>query len=168
MPCAVCNQVYKTLRPPSKKIILIIITFKPLKPTLQRTFKVNFSDQLKDKAILFYLDYISHTINTPTKQLSQSTTTITSTSQSTTPSTPTTMSSFTSSKSSSKTMSSDGASTHSTVSTATTLKGIDSPNKKKWYSLSSKSEPKHANKSDAFYAKQAVHNEAVASYFSMR
>ncbi|KAJ5461199.1 uncharacterized protein N7458_002751 [Penicillium daleae] len=78
------------------------------------------------------------------------------------------MSSFTSSKSSSKTMSSDAASTHSTVSTATTLKGTDSPIKKKWYSLSSKSEPQHVNKSDAFYAKQAIHNEAVASYFSMR
>ncbi|KAF3396113.1 hypothetical protein F1880_007243 [Penicillium rolfsii] len=77
------------------------------------------------------------------------------------------MSSFTSSKSSSKTMSSDAASTYSTVSTATTLKGTDFLNKKKWFSLSSKSEPKHF-KSDAFYAKQAMHNEAVASYFSMR
>jgi hypothetical protein len=66
-------------------------------------------------------------------------------------------------------MSSDAASTHSTVSTATTLKGTDFlPNKKKWFSLGSKAEPKHVNKSDAFYAKQALHNEAVASYFSMR
>ena len=71
------------------------------------------------------------------------------------------------SKNSSKTMSSDAASTRSTVSTATTLKGTDFPIKK-WYSLSSKSEPQYTNKSDAFYAKQAIHNEAVASYFSMR
>lgn len=140
---------------------------KHLKPTLQRV-EVNSSDQSKDKAIRFHLDYISHPINTPTKQLSQSTTTITSTSQTTTHITPTTMSSFTSSKSSSKTMSADSASTHSTVSTATTLKGTDSPDKKKWFSLNSKSEPKHVNKSDAFHAKQAIHNEAIASYFSMR
>ncbi|CEJ62191.1 hypothetical protein PMG11_10699 [Penicillium brasilianum] len=78
------------------------------------------------------------------------------------------MSSFTSSKNSSKTMSSDAASTHSTVSTATTLKGTDFPSKKKWFSLSSKSEPQHVTKSDAFHAKQAIHNEAIASYFSMR
>ena len=72
-------------------------------------------------------------------------------------------------KSPSKTMvmSSDAASTHSTVSTATTLKGTDFPIKK-WFSLTSKSEPQYTNKSDAFYAKQAIHNEAVASYFSMR
>ncbi|KAI2794175.1 hypothetical protein POX_a00765 [Penicillium oxalicum] len=56
------------------------------------------------------------------------------------------------------------ASTHSSVSTATTLKGMDM-HKKKWYSLSSKSHPKHAND---YYVKKALHNEAVASYFSMR
>ncbi|KAJ5176553.1 uncharacterized protein N7482_002430 [Penicillium canariense] len=78
------------------------------------------------------------------------------------------MPSFTSSKSSSKTMSSDAASTYSTASTATTLKGTESPNKK-WFSLSSnKSEPKYVKKSDAVHAKQAIHNEALASYFSMR
>ncbi|KAJ5689622.1 hypothetical protein N7462_004014 [Penicillium macrosclerotiorum] len=70
-----------------------------------------------------------------------------------------------SSKSSSKSMSSDAASTHSTVSTATTLRGTEL-SKNKWFSLLS--EPKHVTKSDAFYAKQATHNEAVASYFSLR
>ncbi|EPS34261.1 hypothetical protein PDE_09225 [Penicillium oxalicum 114-2] len=69
-----------------------------------------------------------------------------------------------SSKSSSSASISDVASTHSSVSTATTLKGMDM-HKKKWYSLSSKSHPKHAND---YYVKKALHNEAVASYFSMR
>ncbi|KAJ5672456.1 hypothetical protein N7507_001583 [Penicillium longicatenatum] len=76
-------------------------------------------------------------------------------------------------KSSTKTMA-DNASTHSTVSTATTLKGNAGGNKKKWYSLSSKSskdlpsEPKYIKDSDREAARKAVHNEAVASYFSMR
>ncbi|KAJ5495485.1 hypothetical protein N7539_000601 [Penicillium diatomitis] len=74
------------------------------------------------------------------------------------------MSSFIS-KASSKSASSDAASTHSSVSTATTLKGMDI-HKKKWYSLSSsKTSPKHT---EEYYAKRALHNEAVASYFSMR
>lgn len=64
---------------------------------------------------------------------------------------------------------SDTASTHSTVSTATTLKGTDSetPKQKKWFSLS-KADPQYLKKSDDYYAKQAAHNEAVASYFAMR
>ncbi|KAJ5785772.1 uncharacterized protein N7503_010984 [Penicillium pulvis] len=75
-------------------------------------------------------------------------------------------------KSSTKTMT-DNASIHSVVSTATTLKGTADGNKKKWYSLSSKSkalvsEPKCIKDSDREAARKAVHNEAVASYFSMR
>lgn len=81
-------------------------------------------------------------------------------------------SSASSTKSSTKTMT-DNASTHSAVSTATTLKGTAAGNKKKWYSLSSKSkastsEPKCIKDSDREAARKAVHNEAVASYFSMR
>lgn len=81
-------------------------------------------------------------------------------------------SSASSTKSSTKTMT-DNASTHSAVSTATTLKGIADGNKKKWYSLSSKSkvltsEPKCIKDSDREAAHKAVHNEAVASFFSMR
>lgn len=79
------------------------------------------------------------------------------------------MPSLASSKHNSKTetSSTDAASTHSTVSTATTLKRADSP-RRKWLSLGSKTEPKYVHKSDQFYAQQAVHNEALASYFSMR
>jgi hypothetical protein len=61
---------------------------------------------------------------------------------------------------------SDTASTHSTVSTATTLKDIESP-KKKWFSRP-KTEPAYVNKSDEQYAKKAIHNEAIASYLSIR
>lgn len=78
------------------------------------------------------------------------------------------MPSFTSSKRTTKKETetpSDAASTHSTVSTATTLKGADSPSKKKWFS---KSEPQYVSRTDKFYAQQAVHNEALASYFSLR
>ncbi|KAJ5105052.1 hypothetical protein NUU61_002399 [Penicillium alfredii] len=69
-------------------------------------------------------------------------------------------------------MSSDTASTHSTVSTATTLKGSESPSKKKWFSLSSdkpaNTQPQYVKKSDEWIAKRAIHNEAIASYLSMR
>jgi hypothetical protein len=60
---------------------------------------------------------------------------------------------------------SDTASTHSTISTATTLKSSIKASKK-WFSKAS--EPKHTANSEAYFAKQAVHNEAVASYFSLR
>ena len=78
------------------------------------------------------------------------------------------------SSSSSSTMS-DNTSTHSTVSTANTLKGsaVDAK-KKKWYSLSSKSkdtldsETKSIKDSNKVAAEKAVHNDAVASYFSTR
>ncbi|KAJ5100318.1 hypothetical protein N7456_006370 [Penicillium angulare] len=78
------------------------------------------------------------------------------------------------SSSSTKTMS-DAASTHSTVSTATTLKGsaLDAK-KKKWYSLNSKSsetlnsETKFVKDSDKEASQKAIHNEALASYFSTR
>ncbi|KAJ6092863.1 hypothetical protein N7486_008152 [Penicillium sp. IBT 16267x] len=82
-------------------------------------------------------------------------------------------SSASSTKSSTKTMA-DNASTHSAVSTATTLKGTVDGNKKKWYSLRSKSnkaltlEPKGIKDFDREVAHDAVHNEAVASYLSMR
>ncbi|KAJ5918649.1 hypothetical protein N7466_010641 [Penicillium verhagenii] len=72
-------------------------------------------------------------------------------------------SSASSTKSSTKTIA-DDASIHSTVSTATTLKGTADANKKKWFSLSSKP----TKVSDKEAALKAVHNEAVASYFSMR
>jgi hypothetical protein len=61
---------------------------------------------------------------------------------------------------------SDTASTHSTVSTATTLKGADTPKQKKKFFSFSKAEPESIKGS--YQAKQAVHNEAIASYFSMR
>ncbi|KAJ5721980.1 hypothetical protein N7488_000015 [Penicillium malachiteum] len=71
---------------------------------------------------------------------------------------------------------SDNASTRSTVSSATTLNisALEAPKKKKhWYSLGSKSsetlsEPKFVRNSDKQAALKAIHNEAVASYFSTR
>ena len=65
----------------------------------------------------------------------------------------------------------DSASTHSSVSTATTLKGTELHNKKKWFSSNSKSktsEPKFVQNSDGRHAKQALHNEAIATYLSLR
>lgn len=60
---------------------------------------------------------------------------------------------------------SDTGSTHSTVSTATTLKGSIKASKK-WFSKAF--DPKYTIKSDVHFVKQANHNEAVASYFSLR
>lgn len=82
-------------------------------------------------------------------------------------------SSASSRKSSTSTMA-DNASTHSSVSAATTLKGsVDLTKKKKWYSLSSKSTEtlspeKQAIQNQKEAARKAVHNEAMASYFSTR
>ncbi|KAJ5739420.1 hypothetical protein N7533_012204 [Penicillium manginii] len=61
---------------------------------------------------------------------------------------------------------SDTASTHSTVSTATTLKGGESPKQKKKFFSLSKAEPQSIKGS--YQAKQALHNEAIASYLAMR
>lgn len=60
---------------------------------------------------------------------------------------------------------SDTSSTHSAVSTATTLKGSIKASKK-WFSKAF--DTKHTIKSDEHFIKQANHNEAVASYFSLR
>lgn len=70
-------------------------------------------------------------------------------------------------KRSTKTTSADAASTHSTISTATTIKASDLLPKTQ-ASSGSKTQPKYVNESDRVYANQAVHNEAIASYFSMR
>ncbi|KAJ5647515.1 hypothetical protein N7490_003887 [Penicillium lividum] len=78
-----------------------------------------------------------------------------------------------SNKSSTSTLS-DNASIHSTVSNATTLKESVAGNKKKWYSLSPKSkiiltsDHKYIKDSDKKAAVEAVHNQAVASYLTMR
>lgn len=73
-----------------------------------------------------------------------------------------------SSNSSSKTTSS-AASTHSTVSTATTLNSADASIKNhKWYSLGSKSSSSDSNKVAIDLQKKKLHNEALASYFSLR
>ncbi|KAJ9491069.1 hypothetical protein VN97_g2173 [Penicillium thymicola] len=70
--------------------------------------------------------------------------------------------------SSSKTTSS-AASTHSTVSTATTLNSADPSTKNhKWYSLGSKASNSDSNKIAIDLQKKKLHNEALASYFSMR
>ncbi|KAJ5833282.1 hypothetical protein N7474_001593 [Penicillium riverlandense] len=69
------------------------------------------------------------------------------------------------SSSSRKTLDNDATSTHSTVSAATTLQGDEAHSlKKKWYSLHTSSK---SNK-DKVYAKDAMHNEASATYFSLR
>ncbi|KAJ5240812.1 uncharacterized protein N7469_002403 [Penicillium citrinum] len=63
---------------------------------------------------------------------------------------------------------SDTSSTHSTVSTATTLKPTDSK-KSKWFSLSKPTDHHHnPRSSDSAAAKKAIHNEAIASYLSLR
>ncbi|KAJ5512861.1 hypothetical protein N7463_002413 [Penicillium fimorum] len=73
-----------------------------------------------------------------------------------------------SSNSSSKTTSS-AASTHSTVSTATTLNTCDASVKnQKWYSLNSKSSGSGFKNNAAAIEKKRLHNEALASYLSMR
>ncbi|KAJ5533883.1 hypothetical protein N7527_000137 [Penicillium freii] len=73
-----------------------------------------------------------------------------------------------SSNSSSKTTSS-AASTHSTVSTATTLNSADASTKnQKWYSLGPKSSNSDSNKVEIDLQKKKLHNEALASYFSLR
>ncbi|CAI7627835.1 unnamed protein product [Penicillium crustosum] len=73
-----------------------------------------------------------------------------------------------SSNSSSKTTSS-AASTHSTVSTATTLNSADASIKNhKWYSLGSKSSNSDSKKIEIDLEKKKLHNEALASYFSLR
>ncbi|KAJ5958941.1 uncharacterized protein N7479_006091 [Penicillium vulpinum] len=73
-----------------------------------------------------------------------------------------------SSNSSSKTISS-AASTHSTVSTATTLNTSDASTKNhKWYSLRSKSLSSNFNNDAANIEKKKLHNEALATYLSMR
>ncbi|KAJ5760037.1 hypothetical protein N7520_007193 [Penicillium odoratum] len=82
-------------------------------------------------------------------------------------------SSASSNKSSTNTFS-ENSSIHSTVSNATTLKESVAGNKKKWYSLSPKSkiiltsDHKYIKDSDKKAAVEAVHNQAVASYLTMR
>ncbi|KAJ5794576.1 hypothetical protein N7457_001175 [Penicillium paradoxum] len=69
-----------------------------------------------------------------------------------------------SSNSTSSKANSSAASTHSTISTATTISGVDVLAKKhKWYSLSSKSLDNTAD-----VQRKALHNEALANYFSTR
>lgn len=65
----------------------------------------------------------------------------------------------------SRRVSTDASSEHSTVSTATTLKGSIKASKK-FFSKAFSS--KYANTIDENFAKQAVHNEATAVYFSLR
>ncbi|KAJ5518752.1 hypothetical protein LT330_005160 [Penicillium expansum] len=73
-----------------------------------------------------------------------------------------------SSNASSKT-SSSAASTHSTVSTATTLKSADASIKNhKWYSLGSKSSNSGFQNTATDLEKKKLHNEALATYFSLR
>ncbi|KAJ6128215.1 hypothetical protein N7471_009432 [Penicillium samsonianum] len=73
-----------------------------------------------------------------------------------------------SSNASSKTTSS-AASTHSTVSTATTLNTPDGSIKNhKWYSLGSKSLSSDSKNTATDIQQKKLHNEALASYFSLR
>ncbi|KAF9243966.1 hypothetical protein DTO027I6_7500 [Penicillium roqueforti] len=73
-----------------------------------------------------------------------------------------------STKASCKTTSS-AASTHSTVSTATTLNASDASTKShKWYSLGSKSQSSVPNNNAIEVEKKKIHNEALASYLSLR
>ncbi|KGO75764.1 hypothetical protein PITC_033480 [Penicillium italicum] len=69
----------------------------------------------------------------------------------------------------SKKTTSSAASTYSTVSTATTLNSADTSIKShKWYSLSSKSSNSGFQNTATKLEKKKLHNEALASYFSMR
>ncbi|EKV11888.1 hypothetical protein Pdw03_6893 [Penicillium digitatum] len=73
-----------------------------------------------------------------------------------------------SSNASSKT-SSSAASTHSTVSTATTLNSANASTKNhKWYSLGSTSLNSGFQNTTTDIEKKKLHNEALASYFSLR
>ncbi|KAJ5665410.1 uncharacterized protein N7477_007858 [Penicillium maclennaniae] len=76
------------------------------------------------------------------------------------PKTPTTTST-----SSSRRASSAASSEHSTVSTATTLKSSIKASKK---FFSKAFEPKYINSIDENLAQRAIHNEATATYFSLR
>lgn len=63
---------------------------------------------------------------------------------------------------------SDAGSTYSTISAATTLKGSIKATKTNGSSLRSKPESENIVENDEYVEKQAVHNEAIACYFSMR
>ncbi|KAL1857723.1 hypothetical protein Plec18167_001876 [Paecilomyces lecythidis] len=57
---------------------------------------------------------------------------------------------------------------HSTFSTATTVKGSITAIKKKMYLLKADPLSKCTVKEDKYFEKLAVHNEAIASYLSLR